>query len=119
MGPKLLRVLAPKNAGSGLVVETLQKDGFRVDKLLYESMPGFYVTAAVFVPDGLTGRAPAIIYCSGHAAEAFRSTTYQRVILNLVKKGFIVLALGPAFGVWAMLRFRGLPEALRMASGNR
>jgi MFS family permease len=30
-----------------------------------------------------------------------------------------VLALGPAFGIWSMLTLRGLPEATRMASGNR
>jgi MFS family permease len=32
---------------------------------------------------------------------------------------FTVLALGPAFGAWSMLRLRRLPEAHRMASGNR
>ena len=32
---------------------------------------------------------------------------------------FIVLAIGPAFGIWSMLRLRRLPEARRMASGNR
>jgi MFS family permease len=30
-----------------------------------------------------------------------------------------VLAIGPAFGIWSMHRLRGLPEAVRMASGNR
>jgi len=30
-----------------------------------------------------------------------------------------LLALGPAFGLWSMLRLRGLPEAMQMASGNR
>jgi MFS family permease len=33
--------------------------------------------------------------------------------------GFAVLALGPVFGVWSMVRLRGLPDAVRMASGNR
>ena len=32
---------------------------------------------------------------------------------------FSFLALGPIFGVWSMLRLRGLPEAEKMASGNR
>ncbi len=32
---------------------------------------------------------------------------------------FAVLALGPAFGLWSMWRLRGLPEAEKMASGNR
>ncbi len=32
---------------------------------------------------------------------------------------FAILALGPAFGIWSMLRLREHPEAIRMASGNR
>ena len=32
---------------------------------------------------------------------------------------FLILALGPAVGIASMLRLRGLPEATRMASGNR
>ncbi|HEX5760143.1 MAG TPA: MFS transporter [Thermoanaerobaculia bacterium] len=32
---------------------------------------------------------------------------------------FAVLALGPAFGLWSMLRLRRLPEAARMAGGRR
>jgi MFS family permease len=32
---------------------------------------------------------------------------------------FMILALGPAFGIWSMLRLRRMPEASCMASGNR
>ena len=32
---------------------------------------------------------------------------------------FSILALGPIFGIWSMLRLRKLPEAVQMASGNR
>ena len=32
---------------------------------------------------------------------------------------FAVLAPGPVFGIWSMLRLRRMPEATRMASGNR
>lgn len=32
---------------------------------------------------------------------------------------FAALAIGPIFGVWSMLRLRRLPEATRMAGGNR
>jgi len=42
-------------------------------------------------------------------------------LLELVgwRYAFSFLALGPAFGVWSMLRLRRLPEAEKMASGNR
>ena len=77
------------------VVAVLERPDFRVEKLLYQSLPGFYVTAALFVPKERQNPAPAIIYCSGHSQTGFRSETYQHVILNLVKKGFIVLAFDP------------------------
>jgi len=32
---------------------------------------------------------------------------------------FVLLALGPAAGIWAMLRLRRLPDSTRMASGRR
>jgi len=35
------------------------------------------------------------------------------------ERAFALLALGPAFGIWSMLRLRGLPEAKRMAGGRR
>lgn len=74
---------------------TLERPDFTVEKIIYESLPGFYVTAGLFLPKQLSGPAPAVIYCSGHTANGFRSETYQRVIINLVKKGFIVLAFDP------------------------
>ncbi len=77
------------------IVGTLRRDDFHVEKLLFESQPGFPVPAAVFVPNGLSGRVPAIVYVSGHAGDAYRIPFYQTVILNLVKKGFIVLAFDP------------------------
>ena len=32
---------------------------------------------------------------------------------------FMVLAIGPIIGTWSMLKLRALPEATKMASGNR
>jgi cephalosporin-C deacetylase-like acetyl esterase len=77
------------------VVDVLQRDGYRIEKLIYESQPKFYVTGALFIPDGLIERAPGILFCSGHSPLAFRRNTYQRLILNFVKKGFVVLAFDP------------------------
>jgi dienelactone hydrolase len=78
-----------------VITGTVQKDDFIVEKLYFESLPGFYVTAALFLPAERKEKLPAILYCCGHTANGFRSETYQRNIINLVKKGFIVLTFDP------------------------
>lgn len=73
----------------------VQKDGFRIENVIYESLPGYYVTASLFIPDAATTPAPAILFCSGHSALAYRRDVYQLPLQNLVKKGFVVLAIDP------------------------
>ncbi len=78
-----------------VVTGVAEKDGVRVEKLYFESLPGYYVTAAFFVPANRKGKLPVILFCSGHSKSGFRSRGYQRSILNFVKKGFAVLAFDP------------------------
>lgn len=96
----LLDVMGPfpeKTPLNAKILRVIEKDGYRVEHIVYESQPKFYVTSSLFIPDGLKSgtRAPVVIYCSGHSATGYRSETYQHVILNLVKKGFIVFAFDP------------------------
>ncbi len=79
------------------VIRSVEKDFYRVEHIVFESQPRFYVTSSLFMPKSLKkrGRAPAVIYCSGHSPLGYRSSVYQGVILNLVKKGFIVFAFDP------------------------
>ena len=95
---KLIEIVGPfppKTPLNARTVETIKKSGFTVEKIIFESQPEFYVTACLFIPGKIEDKAPAIIYCSGHSDIGFRNVPYQRVILNLVKKGFIVLAFDP------------------------
>jgi len=77
------------------IVGVEKNDGYRIEKIIYESMPGFYVTGCLFIPDGLKGKSPAIFNAIGHTSIAFRTEPYQKIILHLVQKGFIVFAIDP------------------------
>jgi dienelactone hydrolase len=77
------------------VTGVIKKEGFKIEKIIYESIPGFYVTGCLFIPDGIKGKRPAILFVSGHTQESFRYKEYQLMILNLVKKGFIVFGIDP------------------------
>ncbi|WP_245189348.1 alpha/beta hydrolase family protein [Lunatimonas salinarum] len=94
----LLDVVGPfpeKTPLNPRITRRIEKEKFSLEHVVFESQPGFYVTSTLFIPNGLRGKAPAILFCSGHAAEAYRSATYQHMILNLVAKGFIVFAFDP------------------------
>ena len=96
----LLDIVGPfpeKTPLNAKIVRTIDKEGFRIEHIIYESQPGFFVTSSMFIPDGLKGktRAPAIIYVSGHSAEGYRSAVYLNIITNLVMKGFVVFAFDP------------------------
>lgn len=77
------------------VTGVVKKEGYKIEKIIHESMPGFYVTGCLFIPDDIKGKRPAILFVSGHTQESFRYKEYQTMILNLVKKGFIVFGIDP------------------------
>jgi dienelactone hydrolase len=76
------------------VTGVIKKESYKIEKIVYESRPNFYVTGCLYIPEG-KGRRPTILFTSGHAQESFRYESYQIMILNLVKKGFIVFAIDP------------------------
>ncbi len=94
----LMEIVGPfpeKNPLNPKIVGIVKKDGYKLEKIIYESRPEFYVTACLFIPDGLTSKAPVILNPIGHSDDGFRGTMYQTIILNLVKKGFVVLTYDP------------------------
>jgi hypothetical protein len=51
-------------------IRIINKDGFRVEHIVYESQPGFFVTASLYIPAVRNkGKAPSILYCSGHSTD--------------------------------------------------
>jgi pimeloyl-ACP methyl ester carboxylesterase len=78
------------------VKSIIKRDGYRIEHIIIESRPKLFVTSSLYIPDGLKkSKAPVIIYCSGHSEAGYRSRGYQHIIVNLVKKGFIVFAFDP------------------------
>ncbi len=78
------------------VTSTVESDGIGVENIIYESLPGYYVSASFFRKKELAGRKlPVIVFCSGHSANGYRSGAYQTIMLNYAKKGFAVFAFDP------------------------
>ena len=75
-------------------VATLKRDGYTIEKVIFESMPGLLVTANLFVPDG-GGRRPAVVMSCGHSDEGKDFDTYLRACVIAVRRGFVALMFDP------------------------
>jgi len=94
----LMKIVGPfpdKTPLNAKVTGVDKKEGYKIEKIIYESIPGFCVTGCLFIPDAPRGKKPAILNVIGHTDIAFRSEGYQKMILHLVQKGFIVFAIDP------------------------
>ncbi|MGH9326599.1 MAG: acetylxylan esterase [Terriglobia bacterium] len=84
-----------RNPLNAQIVRVLHRDGYRIECLMYESQPDFWVTSSLYVPTTGQGPFPGIISPCGHFALARANPSYQSAYLNLVKAGFVVLAPDP------------------------
>jgi cephalosporin-C deacetylase-like acetyl esterase len=71
------------------------RDGYRVEHLVFESQPKFYVTANVYVPTNAAPPFPAVLGVAGHSATGKAIDTYQYAWIGMVKRGFLVIAFDP------------------------
>ncbi len=49
------------------VTGRLERDQFQVEKLHFQSLPGLYVTANLYLPRAASGKLPGILYVCGHS----------------------------------------------------
>ena len=66
-----------------------------VEKIIFDSRPGFPVSAAVYLPKKIEGKHPAVLLLCGHALEGKAASTYQTAGRSLAKQGVIVACPDP------------------------
>lgn len=68
---------------------------YSLEKVVYESRPGLYVTANLYLPKPLKGKVPCVLGVCGHAGEGKACDNYQMFSQGLAMKGFAVLIVDP------------------------
>jgi cephalosporin-C deacetylase-like acetyl esterase len=87
------------------VTGVVERSGYRIEKLTFESRPRLYVTANLYLPAG-TGRRPAVLSPLGHSVNGKAWPSYQKLFSNLARKGYVVLAYDP-FGQGERIEYPG------------
>jgi cephalosporin-C deacetylase-like acetyl esterase len=89
-GPEPKRT--PLNARVTGIVE---RDDYRIENVIFESRPGFFVTANLYVPKGKDHPMPAVVGTCGHSHNGKAETAYQSFAQGLAKQGYVCLMYDP------------------------
>jgi len=76
------------------IVGKLSGDGYRVENVMFESRPGFHVTANLYLPV-TTGPWPGVIVPCGHSHDGKLSGGHQRVCILLARNGMAAMCYDP------------------------
>jgi cephalosporin-C deacetylase-like acetyl esterase len=102
---KMLGGPLDRTALNARVTGIVERPGYRIERVTFESRPRLHVTANLYVPAG-TGRRPAILSPLGHSVNGKAWPSYQRLFSNLARKGYVVLAYDP-FGQGERIEYPG------------
>jgi hypothetical protein len=73
----------------------IDRDTYTIRKIVYQSLPGFYVTANLYLPKTTGEKVPVVLKVCGHFELAKAAPLYQKVCIDLVRSGFAVFAVDP------------------------
>lgn len=79
------------------VTGSLGRDGYRIEKIVFQTLPGLAVPAHLYVPTGLRDRAPAVLLYPGRTwkTEGKSHRDAQIFSVNMARMGFVVFVFDP------------------------
>lgn len=77
------------------ITGSLERPTHRIEKVIFESRPGFLITANLYLPLKIKAPAPAVLGVCGHSANGKASALYQGFCQRLARAGFVTLIFDP------------------------
>ncbi len=75
------------------VTGRIELSGYHIEKVIFESLPGFHVTALLYLPDGAPAPVPAVLVPCGHSTNG--KVAYQYICHRLAKRGYAAFSWDP------------------------
>ncbi len=87
--------LPAKTPLNAQVTGTVERDAYKIEKVIFESRPGFLVTSNLYIPKNRTFPLPGVVATCGHLANAKAGENYQSFAQGLARLGYVVLIFDP------------------------
>jgi len=92
---EMIHGLPERNPLNPVIVKSFKREGYKVENLMFESQPDFWVTGNLYIPALGSGPFPGIISPCGHSSLARGYPEYQSAYVHFARNGFVVLAYDP------------------------
>ena len=74
---------------------TVERDGYKIEKIIIESRPSFFVTGNLYLPQGRKGPLPGVVGVCGHSANGKAAEAYQSFAQGLARQGYVTFIFDP------------------------
>ena len=76
-------------------VSSFERDGYKVENVIYESQPKLTITANLYIPTTGKPPYPGVLFQMGHSLNGKAAEPYQKCCQALAKLGYVVLGPDP------------------------
>ncbi len=77
------------------VTKVIDRDDYTIENVIFDSRPGFPVTANLYLPKQRRGKLPAVVGTCGHSANGKAAEAYQAFAQGLARLGLVCLIYDP------------------------
>ena len=77
------------------ITGTVERDAYKIEKVIFESRPGFLVTGNFYLPQGWKFPLPGVIGVCGHSANGKAAEAYQSFAQGLARQGYVTFIIDP------------------------
>jgi dienelactone hydrolase len=77
------------------ITGVVERDTYKIEKIIFESRPDFLVTANLYIPKGRSFPLPGVVGTCGHSATGKAIDAYQSFAQGLARLGYVVLIYDP------------------------
>ncbi len=77
------------------ITGAIERDNYKIEKVIFESRPGFPITANLYIPKNRKLPLPGVVGTCGHMDNAKAGDAYQSFAQGLARLGYVTLIFDP------------------------
>jgi dienelactone hydrolase len=77
------------------ITGVVERESYRIEKVIFESRPGFLVTSNLYLPKGRSGPLPCVLVACGHSENSKCAEAENAIAQSFARLGYVALIFDP------------------------